>query len=139
MEKDSRQNRNDDWANVKLRLLGDSHLLKHLVEYDISSCTRDMAGRAKKGLANLAKQIPITGERQTLYEEIKFKSLAAGGMFKWCQATDSYYDVFKEVEPIKKRAQEMQRKKTLAEEELAQTEANLKELNESLAELNANK
>ena len=33
----------------------------------------------------------------------------------------------------------MQRKKALAEEELAQTEANLKELNDSLAELNANK
>ena len=37
---------------------------------------------------------------------------------------------------MKKRAQEMQRKKTEAEKELAQTEANLKELNENLAELN---
>jgi dynein heavy chain len=40
---------------------------------------------------------------------------------------------------MKKKAQEMQRKKALAEEELAQTEANLKELNESLAELNKNR
>ena len=138
-EKDSRQQRNDDWANVKLRLLGDSHMLQKLVNYEIHTCTRDMAGRAKKGLANLAKQIQITGDRETLYQEIRYKSVAAGGLFKWCQATDSYYDVFKEVEPMKKRAQEMQRKKALAEEELAQTEANLKELNDSLAELNANK
>ena len=78
-----------------------------------------MAGRAKKGIANLDNKIPVTGERKSLLEEIKYKSQAAGGLFRWCQATDEYYDVFRTVEPMKKRAQEMQRKKTEAEKELA--------------------
>ena len=95
-----------------------------------------MAARAKKGIANLENKIPITGERKTLLEEIKYKSQAAGGLFRWCQATDEYYDVFRTVEPMKKRAFEMEKKKAEAEKELAQTEANLKELNENLAELN---
>ena len=106
------------------------------MEYQIHTCTRDMAARAKKGIANLDNKIPLSGDRKTLLEEIKFKSQAAGGLFRWCQATDEYYDVFRTVEPMKKRAQEMQRKKAEAEKELAQTEANLKELNENLAELN---
>ena len=139
MEANGQQRNNDDWGNIKLRMIGKPHFLQDLKDYNIASCSRDMALKCKKAMSNLAKEIKITGERETLIQEIKYKSAAAGGLFKWCQATDSYYDVYREVEPMKKRAAEMQKKKVISEEELRQTEANLKELNESLAELNANK
>ena len=40
--------KNDDWGNVKLRMLGDMKLLDNLKSYDITTCTRDQAARAKK-------------------------------------------------------------------------------------------
>ena len=54
------------------------------MEYQIHTCTKDMAARAKKGLVNLEKQIAVTGDRKSLLEEIKYKSQAAGGLLRWC-------------------------------------------------------
>ena len=47
------------------------------------------------------------------------------------------YDIYKSVEPKRKKAAEMKKKLEQAERELAETEANLAELNAKLAELNA--
>lgn len=67
------------------------------------------------------------------------KSAAAGGLFKWATSTDQCFDIFQMVEPKRKKAELMAAKLDAANKELAETEANLNALNESLAVLNANK
>ena len=70
---------------------------------------------------------------------INNKSLAAGGLFKWCSSTLKCYDIYKDVEPKRKKAEAMKKAKEQGEKELAETEASLAELNRNLSELNANK
>ena len=60
-------------------------------------------------------------------------------MFKWCDATLKCYDIYKNVEPLKKKAEKMRIEKETGEKELAETEAQLAALNENLATLNKNK
>jgi len=139
MEHSAQHRKNDEWGTVKSRLLGNMKLLEDLKNYNIAKCTADMARGGKAKMAEISKKIPISGDRETLLQEIKYKSTAAGGLYKWCLALGSYYEVFRKAEPMKAKAQEMARKKIIAEEELRQTEQNLAELTASLAELNKNK
>jgi chromosome segregation ATPase len=60
-------------------------------------------------------------------------------MFKWANSTLKCYDIYKNVEPLKKKAEKMKAEKEQGEKELAETEANLAALNENLAKLNAGK
>ena len=66
-----------------------------------------MAKNAKKGLANLQKKLGKTGDDCTNFIKTTI-SKSAAGLFKWAYATDQYYEIFKMVEPKKKRAAEMQ-------------------------------
>jgi hypothetical protein len=54
-------------------------------------------------------------------------------MFKWCVSTLQCYDIYKNVEPLKKKAEKMRIEKETGEKELAETEAMLAALNENLA------
>lgn len=65
------------------------------------------------------------------------KSVAAGGLFRWAVCTDSCFDIFQNVEPKRKKVETMTRDLEIANKDLAQTEANLKALNENLAVLHA--
>lgn len=67
------------------------------------------------------------------------KSKAAGGLFKWATSTDSCFDIFQQVEPKRKKAEKMAQDLENANRDLAETEAALKELNDNLAVLNADK
>lgn len=127
----------DQWASVKLKLLGDMQLLSSLKEYDVAKTKADQAGRAKKKLAALEKEYGQTGPE--LYNTIKGKNLATAGLFSWVTSTLKCYDIYKDVEPKRKKAEEMKRQKAAAEKDLAETEAKLKEVTEKLAELNAKK
>ena len=49
------------------------------------------------------------------------------------------YEIYKDVEPKRKKAEAMKKAKETGERELAQTEADLAELNKNLGILNANK
>jgi dynein heavy chain len=64
-------------------------------------------------------------------------SKAASGLYAWVDANLRCFDIYRSVEPKRKKAAEMKRKLLEAEAELAATEASLKELNEKLADLNA--
>lgn len=44
-----------------------------------------------------------------LQNMINTKSLAAGGLFKWCDSTLQCYDIYKDVEPKRKRAEAMKK------------------------------
>lgn len=67
------------------------------------------------------------------------KSKAAGGLFKWATSTDACFDIYQNVEPKRKKAEAMAAQLEAANKDLANTEAILKELNDSLAVLNADK
>lgn len=127
----------DQWASVKLKLLGDMQLLASLKEYDVAKTKSDQAKRAKQKLAQLEKECGLTGTE--LFQFIKTKNLATAGLFSWVTSTIKCYEIYKDVEPKKKKAEEMKRQKAAAEKDLAETEAKLKEVTEKLTELNQKK
>jgi hypothetical protein len=67
------------------------------------------------------------------------KSVAAGALYAWCDATLKCYDINKTVEPKKLAAKAMKLAKEKGERELAATEALVAELTATLAEANARK
>jgi dynein heavy chain len=126
------------WSNIKVGLLSDMKLLNNLKEYEVSKTKADGANRAKKKYQQLVKDLGV-GEGDELQALIKSKSVATGGMFKWCSSTLKCYDIYKNVEPLKKKAEKMRIEKETGERELAETEKQLSDLNENLANLNAQK
>lgn len=78
-------------------------------------------------------------EGEELAELIKTKNVATGGLYKWCDATLQCYDIFKDVEPKRIKAEKMKKQKEEGEAELKKTEEELAELNASLNKLNAAK
>jgi len=111
-------------------------LLEGLQKFDITTVKKDMSSKAKSAIKELKKMCSGL-DGPDLIKEIKNKSSAAAGLYKWASATDKYYDIFRMVEPKKKAAEEMQKAKEKAELELAETLAALKEVTDTLKELNA--
>ena len=68
-----------------------------------------------------------TGEE--LANTITYKNLATGGLYRWCDATLRCYEIFKDVEPKRIKAEKMKKQKEQGEKELAETEAALALLN----------
>jgi len=77
-------------------------LLADLRNYEISTLRKESASKAKQGIKELKKTLGLEGEE--LNNRIKTSSKAALGLFKWADATDKYYDIFRSVEPKKKQA-----------------------------------
>ncbi len=82
----------------------------------------------------MEKETGLTGA--DLFALIKTKNQATAGLFNWMISTIKCYDIYKDVEPKKKKAEEMKRQKAAAEKDLAETEARLKEVSEKLDDLN---
>ena len=57
----------------------------------------------------------------------------------WVISTIKCYDIYKDVEPKRRKAEEMKKQKAQAEKDLAETEAKLKDVTEKLNELNSKK
>lgn len=112
-------------------------LLANLKEFDVSKTKADMANRAKKKLAILEKETGFTGN--DLYLFVKTKNLATSGLYSWVSSTIKCYDIYKDVEPKRKKAEEMKKQKAAAEKDLAETEARLKDVTEKLNDLEAKK
>lgn len=90
-------------------------------------------------MAKIEKENKDTdGMELAKYISVK-KSVAAGGLYAWCQATLKAYDINKDVEPKKLKAKQMKAAKEKGERELAETEASLAQINKTLGQLNANK
>jgi len=96
---------NDTWANVKLKMLGNMQLLTSLKEYDISKAKSDQANRCKQLLKALRNETKLDGDE--LQKHMDSKSKAAGGLFKWAVSTDGCFDIFQNVEPKRKKAEQM--------------------------------
>lgn len=97
------------WPTVKLKLLGDMKLLEGLKTYNVERTKNDQANRAKKKMQALVKDLGATGPE--LQNIINNKSLAAGGLYKWCASTIMCYDIYKDVEPKRKKAEAMKKQK----------------------------
>lgn len=111
-------------------------MIDNLKGYAVDKLKTDAANKGKKKMERLIKDLGVT-DPDDIAKAMTSKSVAAGALYKWCAATLNCYDIFKEVEPKRKKAEEMKRQKEKGERELAETEANLAELKKSLAELNA--
>jgi dynein heavy chain, axonemal len=127
----------DDWPVVKQILLGDVKLLQVLQNYDIEKLKADPVRKARAKMNELEKKAQCVDDPDKLAQVIKGASKAAAGLFTWVKANLKCYDIYKSVEPKRRKAAEMVKKLKDAEKELAETEANLAELNAKLAELNA--
>lgn len=127
----------DSWGTVKLKMLNDMQLLNNLKAYDIAKAKSDQANRCKALLKNLRNAEKLDGE--DLQKFMDGKSKASGGLFKWATSTDACFDIFQQVEPKRKKAEKMAQDLENANRDLADTEAELKALNDSLAILNADK
>jgi len=123
------------WDVVKIRLLKISGLTDKLKSLDMAGITKVQADRARKCISDLKKSLG-NPEGDELLEAIKKKSGPSMNLFKWCVATDSCAEIFREVEPKRRKAREMEIKKEKAEAQLAEIQHNLAVLTESLAKLN---
>jgi hypothetical protein len=82
-------------------------LLNNLKNYEVDKTKNDQANRAKKKLGAIEKEFGCLGAE--LAALIKGKSAAAAGLYQWASATIRCFDIFKEVEPKKRKAAEMKR------------------------------
>lgn len=99
--------RNDDWVNIKTHVLGDMRLLENLKNFPIDKVKSEMSKKAKGVIAKLKKEMGGV-EGKELEAMIKSKtSTACLGLYKWAASTDKYYDIFCDVEPLKKQAEKM--------------------------------
>jgi len=130
---------NPDWPAIKAQVLMDMKLLENLKTYNVEKTRPADAANAKKRIQKILKDNKEIPPEEMAAFILKQKSQAAGGLYSWCESTLKCYDINKEVEPKKIKAATMKAQKEKGEKELAETEANLKALNESLAILNAKK
>jgi len=75
----------------------------------VSKLKNDQASRVKKKLTTLEKEMGQTGKE--LQALITTKSRAAGGLFMWVISTIKCYDIYKDVEPKERKAEEMKKQK----------------------------
>lgn len=97
---------------------------------DPGSITAPQAKAAKEKIKQLEKENKLTGK--ALCDFIGGKSKAAGGLFEWILSTNDCYDIFKDVEPKRNRAQQLRKKAEESQEKLEQTQAKLEALTEKL-------
>merc|ERR1740139_943352 len=105
---------------------------------DMGGIAKVLAERARKCINELKKSLG-NPEGEELLDAIAKKSGPTKELFKWCVATDACAEIFRDVEPKRRKAKEMGIKKEKAESQLAEIQHNLAILTESLAKLNAEK
>lgn len=97
--------RDDTWDTVKVKLLANPRLTDELQVKDMSDINSSQAAKARKRIADLRKDPAFKGlEGEELFAAIKAKSGPTLGLFQWCMATEECYEIFKEVEPKRKKA-----------------------------------
>lgn len=129
-------NLNDtNWPSVKTGLLGDMKLVQTLATFDVPSTRANGASKAEQRIAKMKKDHKVDADG--LYEVIKKASGACAGLYRWADASLNAYNIFKDVEPKRKKAEALKAAKAKGEKELAETEAKVAALQKNLEELNA--
>jgi len=109
----------DDWSDVKVKLLANPSLTEDLKNKDMSKITPGQAKRAKDRMNILRKDPDYKGkDPDELNEAIKKKSIATMGLFMWATATEECYEIFRDVEPKRRKAEQMKEKAAKGEKQL---------------------
>ncbi len=114
----------ENWNDAK-KMLGNSQLLQLLKTYPKDDLNEKQVKKVNK----------YFNEDLTL-EKMQTTSKAGYGLLTWVVAIIKYYDVAKNVNPLRNKVKEMEKAQRQTEAELAQLHATLKLLSKELGELN---
>jgi len=132
----------DEWDNVKVKLLGNAKLTDELQNKDMGDITSGQASRAKAKMNALKKEAfmkEALENGQEYVEAVRAKSVPCAGLFNWCLATEECYEIFRDVEPKRKKAEAMRIKSETSAAQLKAIKEQVAALNASLAILNKTK
>lgn len=118
----------EDWNDAK-KLLSNMGLLDSLRRYAKDDITEKMAKKVYGYQRDNPDELNM--------EKMKTVSNAAAGLFAWVIAVMKYYEVAKNVNPLRAKVKEMEKAQRLMEAELATIQATLSQLAIEIAELNA--
>jgi dynein heavy chain len=126
--------KDDLWSHCK-KMLQTPNLLKCLKDYDKDNISSKAIKEVKKQIADVAKGAAKEGI--SAYDFMVGKSKAAAGLNVWLEAVDKYYDVAKQVEPLKQKVSSMEKEAGKAQADLEKLNTKLGALKEQLDTLNA--
>lgn len=117
----------DLWKAAKT-MMSSTRFIDSLKNYDVNKIKDKMARKVRAYLKN----------PKFTAEAMQGISKAAAGMLKWVQALVTYYDVAKNVEPLRQRVFEMEKEAARSEKALKQTNEELAEIKSTIERLEAN-
>ena len=117
----------ETWGDAQ-KMLGNPRLLDLLKNYAKDKITEKMIKGVKKYFRDPALTV----------DNMASVSKAGQGLLVWVVAITKYYEVARNVEPLKASVREMEKTQMKTEKELAELQEQLAELAAQLAELNAN-
>jgi len=116
----------ETWADAK-KMLSNSQLLDKLKKYPKDNITEKMMKSVRKYFKDPSMTV----------EKMESISKAGKGLLVWVVAISKYYDVAKNVEPLKAKVREMEKGQAKTERELAELNVMLTALEKELNEFNA--
>lgn len=118
----------DGWGGTKIMINNPSTFIETLKSFGskISRITQRQVDRVK----NYEKNLDL--------EKLPQLSEACMGLYSWIQSTCQFYEVNKQVTPLKSRVEELTKKLQSLRDELKETETLLEKLNKDLKELQEN-
>ena len=84
-------------------------MINNLKTFQVDKLKTAGATAAKKKMEALIKEYGMQGEE--LAKSITVKNLATGGLYRWCDATIRCYEIYKDVEPKRLKAEKMKKQK----------------------------
>ena len=115
----------ESWNDAK-KLLGNSSLLSMLKNYPKDDVTDKQVKRVNKYFTD-----------ELTLEKMKVTSTAGYGLLTWVVAIIKYYDVAKNVNPLRNKVKEMEKAQRQTEIELSELQATLSALSKEIDELNS--
>ncbi|CAK4656794.1 hypothetical protein LEN26_006663 [Aphanomyces euteiches] len=115
-----------DWKGAKV-MLGNPNLLTLLKEYEKDKITPKMVSKIKTFFKNPDLNV----------DTMKSISKAGAGLLVWVVAIVKYYDVARNVEPLKLKVKTMEKEQAVKEQELIELKETLERLQKDLSELSA--
>lgn len=84
-------------------------MINNLKTFQVDKLKTAGAVAAKKKMELLIKESGLVGEE--LAKFITVKNQATGGLYRWCDATIRCYEIYKDVEPKRVKAEKMKKQK----------------------------
>ena len=117
--------RSTDWASAK-KELADPNFLQKLTKYDKDNMSKKIIDRLEK----------FTQRPDMSIGQIRTVSEAAGSLWDWVLAMEQYAKSFRDIEPKRRRVNQLRDKLNSSEEELNKLQENFIKLKETIIKLN---